>query len=264
PHAEHGGFGAVEANETTTADGPPRSTRREVLLGLAGGLLGGALPGFATAEERRPRTALADVPGLDQRVTYCETKIPLGEFVAKVAADTGIPLTAARDVADEPVAVVVTDFPARELLDGLAELLGYRWRRTPLTGSRLAGSKLQVGESKNNLQPANLQPATPFEIWQDLASKQQEEALREELRAQVEQHFQEQLAICRDLAGKSDEEMRRLWLEMEPRFERLVALPRDQQWTQSETPEGLRDGYVRMLWSPISRSLARLAGRLAP
>jgi hypothetical protein len=84
----------------------------------------------------RPRSVLEAVPGLEKRVSYSETKIPLGELIQKVAADTEVPLTTAQDVADEPVAVVVKDFPARELLDQLAELLEYQWSRRPTTDDR--------------------------------------------------------------------------------------------------------------------------------
>src|SRR5690348_13944254 len=50
---------------------------------------------------------LEELKELDRPVTYTETKIPLGELIQKVAADTGAKLRAAPDVADEPVAVVV-------------------------------------------------------------------------------------------------------------------------------------------------------------
>ncbi len=66
-----------------------------------------ALPGVASAQTRT-RSVLDGVPGLEKRVTYSETKIPLSELVAKVAADTGVPLRAARDVADEPVALAAS------------------------------------------------------------------------------------------------------------------------------------------------------------
>src|SRR5712692_8464100 len=82
-----------------------------------------AVPGHGVRAEMRPRSVLEGAPGLEKRVTYSETKIPLGELVAKVAADTGVPLRAAPAVADEPVAVVVQSFPAHELLEQLADLL---------------------------------------------------------------------------------------------------------------------------------------------
>jgi hypothetical protein len=88
-----------------------------------------SLPAVGEAVPSRAASVLEGVPGLEQRVTYTETKIPLGELIARVAEDTHVPLTAAPDVADEPVAVVVKDFPARQLLEEVAELLGYRWSR---------------------------------------------------------------------------------------------------------------------------------------
>src|SRR5216684_782280 len=73
----------------------------------------------AAAPEGRAAHPLAAVKELEKPVTYTETKIPLGELVQKVAADTGVTLTAAPGVSDEPVAVVVKDMPARELLEQL-------------------------------------------------------------------------------------------------------------------------------------------------
>ena len=58
------------------------------------------LPAMARATEDRSRSPLAGVKALAKPVTYTETKIPLGELVQKVAADTGASLSAARDVAD--------------------------------------------------------------------------------------------------------------------------------------------------------------------
>jgi hypothetical protein len=87
------------------------------------------LPSFASGAEKRSHSVLEDVAALEKPVTYTETKIPLGELIQKVADDTGVPLTASKDVADEPVAVVVKGLPARELLEQLADLLDYQWSR---------------------------------------------------------------------------------------------------------------------------------------
>src|SRR5947209_445520 len=96
------------------------------LIGLIYSMPGLACPGFAADAPQRPRSTLAGVVALAKPVTYTETKIPLGELVEKVAGDAGVKLSAARDVADEPVAVVVQDMPARELLEQLAGLLDYQ------------------------------------------------------------------------------------------------------------------------------------------
>src|SRR4051794_9611669 len=103
-----------------------------------------ASSGFAEHTGPRHHRVLEAVKGLEKPVSYTETKLPLGELVEKVAADTGAPLTAAREVADEPVAVVVKDLPARELLEQLADLLDYRWSRKGEEG------------------------AWQYEIWQDV------------------------------------------------------------------------------------------------
>jgi hypothetical protein len=100
------------------------------------------------------RSPLMEVKALERPVTFSETKIPLGELVQKVAAETGVELVAVREVADEPVVVVVNGLPARVLLVQLAQLLDYQWSRRGKEG------------------------AWRYEIWQDLASKQREEALR--------------------------------------------------------------------------------------
>src|SRR5438093_10452821 len=108
--------------------GPRRLGRRLSWLAAAAALF--LIPrAVGAAPEGRPVDPLAAVKELDKPVTYTETKIPLVELIAKVAADTGVTLTAAREVADEPVAVVVNWMPARELLRQLADLLDHRWGR---------------------------------------------------------------------------------------------------------------------------------------
>ena len=77
---------------------PDLLTRREfVTLSLA--LLH---PDFAAEAPPARASVLEGVSALDKLVAYSETKIPLGELVQKVAADTGVTLTAALEVADEP------------------------------------------------------------------------------------------------------------------------------------------------------------------
>src|SRR5690348_1966801 len=102
------------------------TTRREALGWIVGGAATLVLPA-AGAEPARERSALEDVAGLETPVTIAEAKIPLGELVARIAAETGVSLRAAREVADEPVALVVREMPARELLEEFAHLLDYRW-----------------------------------------------------------------------------------------------------------------------------------------
>jgi hypothetical protein len=226
--------------------------RPSLVLVLILSVLACKLSALAEPGESRPRSVLSNVRGLEKTVTYSETKIPLGELVAKLAAETGVPLTAVRGVADEPVAVVVTDFPARELLEQLAELLDYRW-------SRRGGGK---GASKTH------GPSPSLEIWQDLASKQHEEALRQAYSAGVDQRFQEEVGIYRDLVGKPQEEMKRLWDEGTRWKERLEKLTPEERQTLENSPEfrrqSLRYDLARRVWSPTNRSSASLMTGLTP
>src|SRR5207253_225404 len=126
----------------------------------------------------------ADIKALDQPVSYSETKIPLGELVEKIATGTGVRLAAASEVADEPVAVAVKDLPARELLEQLAGLLDYLWRRRP--GRRT---------------PNTEHPTPILEIYQDLASKNREEALRQSELLEAERHLQEEVRLAAEMAA---------------------------------------------------------------
>jgi hypothetical protein len=89
--------------------------------------------------------------------------------VQKVAADTGVSLTAAAGVADEPVTVLVKQIPAVELMEKIADLLDYSWRRVG-----------QEGPSR-------------YEVWQDPDSRQRETSLRENRIREIERSFREAL-----------------------------------------------------------------------
>lgn len=67
---------------------------------------------------------------LDKRVHLELEKTTLGRAVDALARAAGARLTVARDVADEPVLLFAHDQPARTIMDQLAELLDYTWRRT--------------------------------------------------------------------------------------------------------------------------------------
>jgi hypothetical protein len=220
-----------------------------------------ALPGLAAGARQRPRSVLEGAPGLEKRVTYSETKIPLGELVARVAAETGVSLRAARDVADEPVAVVVREIPARELLDQVADLLDYRWSRRSPNAERPTTNAQSTHAPRGNPTPA-------FEIWQDLASKQREEALRRAAREAVEQQFQKELQSCQELAALSQDEIQRLVDAAYERDQRLEKLSPEERQALLNSPEekerSRRYGAAQHLSSPIDRSLAGLTARLSP
>jgi hypothetical protein len=157
--------------------------------------------------------------------------------VQKVAADTGAPLTAAREVADEPVAVVVKALPACRLLDELADLLDYRWRREG-----------KEGESR-------------YEIYQDVAARQREEALRQARLAEVEQRFQDEVARYGDLSRLTQKEIQALLDSWPPR-------PSEQRGAQGVSSDHVervqRWNLAHRLTSPLSRTLADVVCHLSP
>lgn len=222
------------------------------------------IPGWAAspAPQSRPRSVLLKVAGLDKRVTYSETKIPLGELVTKIAEETAVPLTAAKDVADEPVAVVVKDFPARELLEQLADLLGYQWSRRTTNDER---SPTNGADARSSV--VGGRSSIRFEIWQDVASKQREEALRRAVEEDVERRFQEDMQGYRALATMTQEQIRDLLRAEMPRQREVDKLPLEDRLALSRTaPEKARQRRLQMLrdmWSPIARSLALWMNRLS-
>src|SRR5205823_1418846 len=147
----------------------------------------------------------------------------------------------------------------------LAGLLDYRWsRRTTGVGRRVSGvggterENAAVGAVAGPT-PDTRRPTPEFEIYQDVASKQREETLRQALLAGLEQRFQEEMAIGRELAGKSQEEMERLWEEGKRWNERLAKLTPQEQQALEHSPEGQaarKYQWLQAVWSPIQRVVA--------
>jgi hypothetical protein len=93
-------------------------------------------------------------PRLEKRVTLRLRRGPLSEVVAELARQTEVAMRASVDVADEPAVVIVTEQPARDVMHQIATNFGYRWSRI----EKASG--------------------VTYELYQDLRSKQDEEALR--------------------------------------------------------------------------------------
>jgi beta-lactamase regulating signal transducer with metallopeptidase domain len=205
-----------------------------------------ALPWCVTAADvgKPSKSALEGVPELVKRVTFTEAKIPLGELVQKVADDTDVSLIAAREVADEPVAVVVKEMPARQLLDEVAGLLDYRWsKRLGLKGWR-------------------------YEIWQDLASKQREGALRQATFGEVERRFRAEVARYTEMASRPPEELQRLEEASRQRLKVWESLHGEARRAYLDRPGERERGEVYSLAgrlaTPVTRGMALLIGRLTP
>lgn len=192
-------------------------------------------PCFGAEAASRPDAALAGVTALGRPITLSETKIPLGALVQKIAAQTGVRLVAHRDVAAEPVAVVVRRLPARELLTNLAELLDYRWRRLG-----------KPGEWR-------------YEIWQDAAGKRYEQALRRDLAAYARKRLAEEVDHLAALASLSQEQIEGEMEAPMPAFPGASGPPT----TEEAQARWQRYTHLIQLWSPTQRSLARFLKRLS-
>lgn len=191
-------------------------------------LLGALQDGRADSPAGR-QSPLAGVPGLQRRVSCTEAKTPLGELVRKLSAATGVSLSAAREVADEPVAVVVSDSPASRVLDEVAELLDYRWARVSRDG------------------------APRYEIYQDLRGRKQEEALRQAALGDVERRLVQEVGALIQVGSLPEPRYRELEQAAQQRRPGGAPLP----------PEQARQlRAVRQLASPVQRLLARVLGRL--
>jgi hypothetical protein len=132
-------------------------------LALAAALYTGILlPAWAESPQSRATSQLLqnDVR-LRERVSLAVGRSPLGTLLGELGRKISVSIRAAPDVADEPAMLYVTDKPASTVMQQLATLFNFQWR--------LAGSTA---------------PRT-YELYQDIKSKQEEEALRtaERLRA---------------------------------------------------------------------------------
>jgi hypothetical protein len=223
---------------------------------LVAGLAALVLAGASHAEEPRPPSVLAGVKALDKPVSFSETRIPLGELVQKVAAETGAPLTAAPAVADEPVAVAVHALPARELLEQLADLLDYQWAR-----------------HSPHSTPQRPNVSTPtYEVWQDLAARNREEAAREAARAAVEQRLADQVRRFAAVAALPPQQVQELAAEHQRWNDQFFQLPPAQRsavWQKEQSDPALRrqreqTATAHQLRSSVNRTLALLLGRLTP
>src|SRR5438309_645030 len=230
-----------------------RAVTLALLIGCVGGLrpAARAASGTRAAPAARLTSVLEGVKELEKPVTYAETKIPLGELVQKVAQDTGVDLTAAKDVADEPVAVVVKEMPARELLEQLADLLDYRWAR-----------------HLPHPTPDTRHPTPFFEIYQDLAGKQREAALRNARFEAIERRFQEEVRRCVDVAALPPAQIQAIVDAEEQRSRELAKMTPEERGALLRSPgereRQARAAVARELSVPIPRALAQLLGRLSP
>jgi hypothetical protein len=234
--------------------------RRILILGLLAAVaIWWATPRACLGAAERSPSVLEGVAGLEKPLTFTETKIPLGELVEHVAAETGVVLRTEGEVADEPVAVVVKEIPARELLEQLADLLEYRWRRQPSERAKERGSEREGSPQR---------PTPTYEVYQDVAGKQREAALRQATQNAIQARFREEVGRIREMAALPPAEIQRLVEPDERAVKALRQLPWDQSVAIYNSPEGLQRSQrlelARTLVTPVGRTLGRLIGQLSP
>jgi hypothetical protein len=216
---------------------------RDLALGLLVVAIVGGTPPQAVGGGTDSGSVLAELPKLERRISCTATKIPLAELVAKVAADTGVPLSAADAVAEEPVAVAVNKIPARELLERLAGLLDLRWSRLPTREGTL-------------------------EIGQDTAAREREDALRRSASADGERRFREEVQRYVEAAALTPEQIRATVQEVQRRRKQLAKMTPAQRGALFQSPQEWerirRAAIVQRMTSPLTRALASLLGRLTP
>jgi hypothetical protein len=180
--------------------------------------------------------------------------------VQRVAAATGAPLTAAPEVADEPVAAVVNGLPARKLFEELAVLLDYRWRRRGAAGPALA----PLAAARRPLDTRGPR----YEIWQDLASKQREEALRRAVLADLLRRFHAEVGQWVALASLSTDQLGEILTAQNRSWQEQMRLPPERREALASAPaarqRSMRFQIAQRLPAGVPRELARLLGRLSP
>lgn len=187
--------------------------------------------GGPAAPAASTKSVLDDLPGMQRPVTYSEARIPLGELVRRVAAETGVRVYADRTTADEPAAVVVTGMPAARLLNEVARFFDYRWGR----------------EGNPD--------AWRYRLYQDRKQQEGEQALRNAARADEERRLRIVLNAYVKVGQLSDAEYatQREELDRRPPGSPRPSVEQDQFY------RGLRE-----CGSSARRGLARLLGRLTP
>jgi hypothetical protein len=147
-----------------------------LLAGLTGPAAAGPAPRVLEQEER-----------LTKRIDVAAKAEALADLVGRIARETGAPLEAAEEVADERVVLFAHDRPAREVLAHVAEHFDYQWTRQTRKG------------------------APRLVLIQDLAARKREAALRGGPEGELErlrQQLEDQVALgrspeAREFARKS-------------------------------------------------------------
>ncbi|MCC2670835.1 MAG: hypothetical protein K0Q72_3306, partial [Armatimonadetes bacterium] len=197
-------------------------------------------PGVARAQGGGE--SLAGDTRLDRPVTLRLGKSPLSRVLAEVGKQSGVALTPAPEVADEPAIVFVREQPAREVLRHLALLFRYTWTRT-----------------------ASSDPPR-YRLFQDLRSRREEEALWEADRLQALARLRASLGKRAELSRLPEDTLLRLAERYDDHRARIRPLtPEQLQLPEFDLMRRAGSaGPVRELAGPHWRALTHFAVSLAP
>jgi hypothetical protein len=170
---------------------------------------------------------------LDKPVTLRLRKSPLSTVTAELGRQAGVALTTAPEVADEPAIVYVNTQPAKQVMQHLAVLFNYRWRRHGKSG----------------------EPS--YELYQDVKSRQEEEALRQREVAQALEGLQRAIRERLALAQRSPDDLNKAADAAKAEEETIGAGRRSAALDAAAT-------RLRTMADPVQRALIHAAASLRP
>jgi hypothetical protein len=168
------------------------------------------LAGQVGAREAVVPPPLAQDERLVGEVTVAVKDRPLGDVLPEIGKKLGVPLTAARETADDKITLFIKERPAREVLALISDHFDFQWRRD----------------------------RDGYRLGQDLASRTREQALRDARDAEEMAAIQRKLSRVTALLPFDREKGREVSLDLVPRLrdpdtsnaERLVVLDRLEDW----------------------------------
>jgi hypothetical protein len=130
-------------------------------------LLLGRLAGAQVAEpEWNPPPVIPALLAADNRlqqpVTLRFAQAPLSDILAEISRQCKVPLSVARDVAEEPSIVYMRERPAAEVLTHLAKLFDYSWQPTGSNETRATASTRTSGPARENRNCGSGRNASPW------------------------------------------------------------------------------------------------------
>ncbi|MCX7992163.1 MAG: hypothetical protein N2651_00705 [Fimbriimonadales bacterium] len=143
---------------------------------------------------------------LQASLSFTEPLIPLRELVQKIRERTDAPLAVAPEIADDKVCVLVSEKPAYEILNRLAELLRYQWQ----WGTDGKTYVLRIPAVERQRERAL------YQLAQSTEQQRQREALRRIIALARQYSLQQlkQLLDSPDFRDKSDRETSRAVVEL--------------------------------------------------